>query len=244
MPKNTDLSAVDLELALKMLSLPREIGKHPETGEPIVANFGRYGPYVAHNKQYASLDSGDEVFTVGINRAVSLLAEKKAKGGRRNGPEALRELGANPDGATIKVMKGRYGAYVSDGDTNATPAERRTPNPMTVTLEQALTLIADFAKPRRRQQEKEEKARCKKSGGSKSQTGGEEEAGRQGETEKRQSCRCRIKQPCHPRPSAARGRGPSWSHIPGAGPPGSPSLASRKSAILAGDDTYFETKRN
>jgi DNA topoisomerase-1 len=140
-PKNTDLSVVDLELALKMLSLPREIGKHPETGEPITANFGRYGPYVAHNKQYASLDSGDEVFTVGINRAVSLLAEKKAKGGRRNGPEALRELGANPDGTTIKVMKGRYGAYVSDGDTNATLP--KDTDPMTVTLEQALTLIAD-----------------------------------------------------------------------------------------------------
>ncbi|HEX3672909.1 MAG TPA: type I DNA topoisomerase [Rhizomicrobium sp.] len=140
-PKNTDLSAVDLELALKMLSLPREIGKHPETGEPITTNFGRYGPYVAHNKQYASLDSGDEVFTVGINRAVALLAEKKAKGGRRNGPEALRELGANPGGATIKVMKGRYGAYVTDGDTNATlPKES---DPMTVTLEQALALIAD-----------------------------------------------------------------------------------------------------
>ncbi|HEY1630874.1 MAG TPA: type I DNA topoisomerase [Rhizomicrobium sp.] len=140
-PKGTDLQQADLELALKMLSLPREIGKHPETGEPIVANFGRYGPYVAHNKQYASLETPEDVFTVGINRAVTLLAEKKAKGGRRNGPEPLKELGANPDGAMVKVLRGRYGAYVSDGDTNATLP--KSADPMTVTLEEALALIAD-----------------------------------------------------------------------------------------------------
>jgi DNA topoisomerase-1 len=96
---------------------------------------------VAHNKQYASLDSGDEVFTVGINRAVALLAEKKAKGGRRNGPEPLKELGTNPGGTMVKVMRGRYGAYVSDGDTNATLP--KDSDPMTVTLEEALALIAD-----------------------------------------------------------------------------------------------------
>jgi DNA topoisomerase-1 len=125
-----------------MLSLPREIGKHPEDGEPIVANFGRFGPYVSHNKQYASLDSPDEVFTVGINRAVTLLAEKKAKSRAPRGPEALRELGAMPDGgATVKVMRGRYGPYVSDGSTNATlPKEN---DPLTVTLEQAIALIVE-----------------------------------------------------------------------------------------------------
>jgi DNA topoisomerase-1 len=140
-PKGTDLASVDLELALKMLSLPREVGKHPEDGEPIVANFGRFGPYVSHNKQYASLDSDDEVFTVGKNRAVTLLAEKKVKGHSRRGPEALKELGANAEGTMVKLMKGRYGPYVSDGSTNAT-----VPNgtdPMSVTLEQALSLIAD-----------------------------------------------------------------------------------------------------
>ncbi|MGA9795281.1 MAG: type I DNA topoisomerase [Rhizomicrobium sp.] len=140
-PKGTDLANVDLELALKMLSLPREVGKHPEDGEPIVANFGRFGPYVSHNKQYASLDSDEEVFAVGINRAVTLLAEKKAKGFKRRGPEALKELGANAEGTMIKLMKGRYGPYVSDGSTNAT-----VPNgtdAMSVTLEQALSLIAD-----------------------------------------------------------------------------------------------------
>ncbi len=143
-PKGMDVSAVDLEYALKLLSLPREVGKHPETGEPIVANFGRYGPYVAHNKQYASLDSPEEVFTVGLNRAVSLIAEKKANSRAPRGPEPLKELGANAkSGATIKLMRGRYGPYVTDGSTNAT-----VPNgtdPLSVTLERAIELIAERA---------------------------------------------------------------------------------------------------
>ncbi|HXL99720.1 MAG TPA: type I DNA topoisomerase [Rhizomicrobium sp.] len=141
-PKGTDLSTVDLELALKMLSLPREVGKHPEDGEPIVANFGRFGPYVAHNKKYASLDSDDEVFTVGINRAVTILAEKKAKNRGPRGPEALVELGASPaSGLIIKVMKGRYGPYVTDGSTNATIPNGN--DPLAVTLDQAVALIAE-----------------------------------------------------------------------------------------------------
>ncbi|HUJ04287.1 MAG TPA: topoisomerase C-terminal repeat-containing protein, partial [Rhizomicrobium sp.] len=140
-PKGTEVSAVDLELALKLLSLPREIGKHPETGQPITANFGRYGPYVAHNGQYASLDSADEVFTVGLNRAVTVLAEKKAKSRPRGGPEALKELGKNAEGTTVKLMRGRYGPYVTDGSTNATLP--RDADPLTVTLDQALALIAE-----------------------------------------------------------------------------------------------------
>ena len=140
-PKGTDSSNVDLELAIKLLSLPRLVGQHPETGEPITANFGRFGPYVQHQKQYASLDSPEEVFTVGLNRAVTLIAERKAKGFQRRGPEPLKELGADPEsGETIKVMKGRYGAYVTDGTTNATiPGEG---DPQTITLSEALALIA------------------------------------------------------------------------------------------------------
>jgi DNA topoisomerase-1 len=115
--------------------LPREIGAHPETGKAITANFGRYGPYVASDGQYASLDSPEEVFTVGINRAVTLLAERKAKGKGRRQAEALKDLGAHPEGgAPVKVLKGRYGPYVSDGTTNATIPEGIEPN--TVTMEQ------------------------------------------------------------------------------------------------------------
>ena len=143
-PKDVDRSSVDLEYALKLLSLPREVGKHPETGNPITANFGRYGPYVAHDGQYASLDSAEEVFTVGLNRAVTVLAEKKAKSRSPRGPEALKELGPNPDGgAMIKLMRGRYGPYVTDGSTNATIP--RDSDPLSVTLDQAVALIAERA---------------------------------------------------------------------------------------------------
>ena len=140
-PKRTDASGIDLEYALRLLSLPREIGKHPETGEPITANFGRFGPYVQHQKTYASLESAEDVFTVGINRAVTLIAEKKANPRGRHGPEPLKELGPGVNGETIKLMNGRYGPYVTDGSTNAT-----VPNgtdPQSVTLDQALTLIAE-----------------------------------------------------------------------------------------------------
>ena len=107
----------------------------------ITANFGRYGPYVASNGQYASLESAEDVFTVGVNRAVTLLAEKKAKGRGPRGATALKELGAHPEsGAPVKVLKGRYGPYVSDGSVNATLPDGMEPE--SVTLEQAVDLIA------------------------------------------------------------------------------------------------------
>ena len=140
LPKGTDPAEVDLAMAVKLLSLPRVVGAHPEDGNMITANFGRFGPYVAHAGKYASLESPDDVFNIGINHAVTILAEKKAKGGRR-GPEVLKELGAGADGVAIKVLKGRYGPYVSDGETNATIPEAS--DPLTVTLEQAQALIAE-----------------------------------------------------------------------------------------------------
>ena len=140
-PKGTDPAAVDLEAALRLLSLPREVGVHPESGKPIVANFGRFGPFVLHDGTYASLDSADEVFTVGINRAVDILAEKKAKGFSRARPGALKDLGPHPaGGGNIQVMSGRYGAYVKFGKVNATlPGEM---DPQVVTLDEAIALIA------------------------------------------------------------------------------------------------------
>ena len=143
LPKGTDRADVDLELAIKLLSLPREVGLHPEDGKKITANFGRFGPYVAHDGIYASLESPEDVFEIGLNRAVTLLAEKKAKGPGRRGAQTLKELGNNPEGTAIKVLKGKFGPYVSDGTTNATLPEGTEPE--SVTMEQALALIAERA---------------------------------------------------------------------------------------------------
>ncbi|HWM61210.1 MAG TPA: topoisomerase C-terminal repeat-containing protein, partial [Rhizomicrobium sp.] len=136
-------SDVDLEMAIKLLSLPREVGLHPEDSKKISANFGRFGPYVAHDGIYASLPSPEDVFEIGLNHAVTLLAEKKAKGPGRRGAQTLKDLGAAPDGKPIKVLKGKFGPYVSDGETNATLHEGMEPD--SVTMEQALALIAERA---------------------------------------------------------------------------------------------------
>jgi DNA topoisomerase-1 len=142
-PKDTDMSAIDLDLGIRLLSLPRTVGIHPESGKPITANFGRFGPYVAHDGMYASLESSQDVFDVGLNRAVDLIAEKKNNPRGRRGPQALKELGNDPSGTPIKLMKGRFGPYVTDGTTNATV--QNSDDPESVTLEQALALIADRA---------------------------------------------------------------------------------------------------
>ena len=136
-PKDTPPDTLDLERALALLSLPREVGKHPETGKPITAAIGRYGPYVAHDGKFASLGNTEEVFTVGINRAVDLLASQK-KG--RTTAEVLKELGAHPDdGAPIQVLSGRYGPYVKHQKTNATLPKGKAPD--SVTLEEAIALV-------------------------------------------------------------------------------------------------------
>jgi DNA topoisomerase I len=141
LPKGIAPDEIDFERALALLSLPREIGKHPEDGEPIKAGIGRFGPYVQHGKTYANLDSPDEVFTVGINRAVTLIAEKKAKGpGRRFGADPGRAVGDHPTkGGAIMAKKGRYGPYVSHDGVNATLPADKTPD--TITLEEAVALI-------------------------------------------------------------------------------------------------------
>jgi DNA topoisomerase-1 len=130
-----------LELALKLLALPREVGRHPESGEPITAGIGRFGPFVKHDKTYASLEAGDDVYAIGLNRAVTLIAEKVAKGpGRgRFQKDPGKPLGDHPNGGVIAVKNGRYGPYVSHEGTNATLPSDITPE--TVTLAQAIELI-------------------------------------------------------------------------------------------------------
>lgn len=144
-PKNTSPADMELELALKLLSLPREIGKHPETGEPITAGIGRFGPFVRHEKTYASLEAGDEVFDIGLNRAVTLIAEKIAKGpsGRRFGADPGKPLGEHPSLGGVAVKNGRYGAYVTSGGVNATIPSDKTPE--TITLAEAIALIDERA---------------------------------------------------------------------------------------------------
>ncbi|HMH99647.1 MAG TPA: DNA topoisomerase, partial [Bradyrhizobium sp.] len=144
-PKNMSPGDMELELALKLLSLPREIGKHPETGEPITAGIGRFGPFVRHEKTYASLEAGDEVFDVGLNRAVTLIAEKIAKGpsGRRFGADPGKPLGEHPSLGGVAVKNGRYGAYVTAGGVNATIPSDKTPE--TITLPEAIALIDERA---------------------------------------------------------------------------------------------------
>jgi DNA topoisomerase-1 len=142
LPKGTALDTVDLDMALALLSLPREVGRDPESGEPIVAGVGRFGPYVQLGKTYANLEAGDEVLTIGLNRAVTLIAEKKLKGptGRRFGADPGRPLGDHPvKGGTIVVKSGRYGPYVSHDGINATLPSDKTPE--AITLDQAVGLI-------------------------------------------------------------------------------------------------------
>ncbi|WP_136161506.1 type I DNA topoisomerase [Sphingomonas flavalba] len=142
-PKDLPGDGLTLDWAVKLLSLPREIGPHPESGKPITASIGRYGPYLAHDGKYARLSSTTEVFETGMNAAVVKLAEAAANGGRpaRGAAAApLRVLGAHPrTEAEIRVMAGRYGPYVTDGTTNATLPKGLEPE--AVTLEEAAQLI-------------------------------------------------------------------------------------------------------
>lgn len=141
LPRGWSAADITLDKALQLLSLPREIGPHPEDGKMISAGIGRFGPFVLHDGTYANLSSADEVFSAGINRAVDLLAEKRAKGARgRTAPAALKELGEHPDGGPITVRDGRYGPYVNWAKVNATLPKGS--DPQAVTLEQALELIA------------------------------------------------------------------------------------------------------
>ena len=140
-----DAGELDLDLAVKLLSLPRTIGSHPETGNPITASIGRYGPYLAHDGKYAKLGSTADVFETGMNAAVVKLAEAAAGGGRARGSrEPLKVLGAHPrTEAEIKLMEGRFGPYVTDGTTNATLPKSLAPDALT--LEEAAQLIDERA---------------------------------------------------------------------------------------------------
>ena len=139
LPKDTEPETVDLDHALRLLSLPRTVGADPETGEEVVAGLGRYGPFVRRGKKFASLASEDLMFTVSIDEAVVLLNQKK--GGRT----VLKELGAHPKtGNDVQILSGRYGPYVTYGTANASLPKDMKPDDLT--MEEAVSMIADAAK--------------------------------------------------------------------------------------------------
>jgi len=152
---------VDLDTALRLLALPRDIGKHPETGDAITAGLGRFGPYLKHGAAFKSLAAEDDVLTIGLNRAVSLLAEP-SKG--RQAAQPLRTVGQHPDdGAPIQLFKGRYGPYVShDGLFATIPGSIE---PESLTLEAAIELLkAQEAKGKKRKSQRGKKPPTKTKG--------------------------------------------------------------------------------
>ena len=171
LPKGVDAATLDLERALQLLSLPREVGTHPETNTPISAGLGRYGPFILHDGTYANLESMEDVFTIGLNRAVTLLAEKRAGGGKsrfqRSAPAVLKDLGEHPGGGgKIQVLSGRYGPYVSHNKVNATVPKSKKPEDLTV--EEAIELLNERiakggGKPARKGKAPAKKAKAEKS---------------------------------------------------------------------------------
>ena len=141
LPKGWSPASLTLDQALRLLALPREVGVHPEDGKMITAGLGRYGPFVLHAGTYANVSDIDEVFEVGLNRAVALLAEKRAgRPGRGSAAAPLKDLGAHPEtGEPIHVMAGRFGPYVKSGKINATLPKGTAPEDLT--LEDALPLL-------------------------------------------------------------------------------------------------------
>ena len=140
LPRGLKPEDVTLEKALALLSLPREVARHPTSGEPILAGIGRYGAYVQHGKTYANLGRDDAVLEIGANRAIDLIVAKESgAGGSRFGGGAGRVLGEHPEGGPVSVKQGRFGAYVNHGKINATLPKGT--DPASVTLDDALALL-------------------------------------------------------------------------------------------------------
>ena len=139
LPRGLKPEDVTLEKALALLSLPREVARHPESGEPILAGIGRYGPYVQHARTYANLGRDDDVLEIGANRAIDLIIQKEQGGGRFGGGATKRELGEHPEGGVVAIKSGRFGPYVNWAKVNATIP--RGTDSETLTLEAALAMI-------------------------------------------------------------------------------------------------------
>ncbi|MFO8064256.1 MAG: type I DNA topoisomerase [Spirochaetia bacterium] len=146
LPKGSKPRDIDLEFALKLLSLPRNLGPHPETGKEVLANNGRFGPYVFHDGEYRSLKKDDDVYTIDLARAVELLKEEK-KGGRRS--KKIRDLGTDPEKEKkVAVYDGKYGPYIKYGTKNVSlPDDKKEKEAIEkLTLEEALNIVAASSK--------------------------------------------------------------------------------------------------
>ena len=138
LPKDVQAGEVNLVLAIGLLSLPRELGTHPDTNQAIYANIGRYGPYVQHGSTFASLTKDDNVLGVDLDRALELISKKEAKS------KPLRILGAHPEsGDPVEIWEGRYGPYVKHGKSNASLPKDRAPE--AVTMDEAIALLLEKA---------------------------------------------------------------------------------------------------
>lgn len=152
LPPGMEPAVVDLEKARALLQLPRTLGTHPETSQPVLAGIGRYGPYVQHGRTFASLKDEDDVFTIDLERALELLAEKEARS------RPLRVLGTHPEtGEPVEIWEGRYGPYVKHGRVNASLPGGRAPEALT--LEEALALLEEKATRRKGQRKRRRRSR-------------------------------------------------------------------------------------
>ena len=192
LPRSIKPEDVDLKTALGLLSLPRDIGLHPETGESITAGIGRFGPYLKHGSAFTSLAADDDVLTIGLNRAVTLLAE--AKTAPRRGPQLLREIGPHPEGGVVGLYRGRYGPYVSHDKIYASLPKGADPD--TYSLEDAIPLLAaQKAKGRGKTRRPQRKA-------SGAPANGEAKPTRRSDTAKRAPAKAKAK----PVPGKAKGK--------------------------------------
>ena len=141
LPASMEPETVDLDLARRLLALPREVGRHPDTGQPILAGIGRYGPWLRHEDTYAAIPADEDVLAIGINRAVALITDKEIRESRARGPkQVLRRLGRHPgDGAPVWLKTGHYGPFVAHRRRYAGVPEDLALD--TLTLEQAVDLL-------------------------------------------------------------------------------------------------------
>ena len=163
LPKTWPYDTIDLEKGLRLINLPRKIGSHPEDGNQIITALGRFGPYIKHNTTYVSIKDPEEMFTLGMNEAVSRIADKRANPGRSRGGKVVKDLGKHPKTEKpVAIMEGRYGAYVKYEKINATLPKGT--DPQDVTMEMALEYIDAKAKkkPAKKKKAPAKKAPAKK----------------------------------------------------------------------------------